>query len=117
MTNTDILITPHGAGMVNTFAMPPCGAVIEMFPLGYVLPGLFGNLVAESGKLYYPWFSGTASPRNGHSHSVPTSRVKGVPYEKAKVTTLSRTAQQRSFVSHAGELLSKLRGSNHREAR
>ena len=65
MADTDILITPHGAGMVNTFAMPPCAAVIEMFPRAYVLPGLFGNLVSESGKLYFPWFSGAASPGRG----------------------------------------------------
>ena len=61
------------------------------------MKALHDNLVAESGKLYYPWFSGSASPRNGHSHGVPTEKVKGIPYEKAKVTSLSRTAQQRSF--------------------
>ena len=94
MTRTDILITPHGAGVVNTFAMPPCSAVVELFPLGYVLPGLFGNLVAESGTLYYPWFSGSPSPRNGARYGVSSERVKGIPYEKGALSTGPSRASQ-----------------------
>ena len=32
MSQTDVMVAPHGAGLTNAFAMPPCGAVIELYP-------------------------------------------------------------------------------------
>ena len=45
----------------------------------FALPGSLGNLVAESGHLYFPWFRGSGN--------------KGEPYDKAKTAKLSRAGQ------------------------
>ena len=46
--------------MVNAAFMKPCAAVIETFGYGYVLPQFFGNLAADTGKLYFPICSSPA---------------------------------------------------------
>lgn len=79
MSQTDVMVAPHGAGLTNAFAMPPCAAVIELYPHRFALPGSLGNLAAESGHLYIPWFKGVGT--------------KGEPYDKAKTAKLSRAGQ------------------------
>ena len=57
MLDSDVVVGPHGAGLTNVIWMKPCSVVIETFPWGYVLPQYFGNLAADSGKLYFPMCS------------------------------------------------------------
>jgi Glycosyltransferase 61 len=50
MSNTDILISPHGAQLTGLVFLPsPCSAVLEIFPRGYWIPKFFGSLAATSG--------------------------------------------------------------------
>lgn len=50
MTETDILISPHGAQLTAVNWMPaPCGTVLEAFPPGFWFPHFFGPLAATSG--------------------------------------------------------------------
>eukprot|EP00339_Tiarina_fusa_P005443 CAMPEP_0117010880 /NCGR_PEP_ID=MMETSP0472-20121206/9478_1 /TAXON_ID=693140 ORGANISM="Tiarina fusus, Strain LIS" /NCGR_SAMPLE_ID=MMETSP0472 /ASSEMBLY_ACC=CAM_ASM_000603 /LENGTH=504 /DNA_ID=CAMNT_0004713527 /DNA_START=127 /DNA_END=1642 /DNA_ORIENTATION=+ len=50
-STTDVVISPHGAQLSALFAMPPNigGTVLEIFPLGFVIPWYFGSLAASSG--------------------------------------------------------------------
>lgn len=75
---TDVFVMPHGAGLTNAVAMPPCAAVLELYPHRFALPGSLGNLIAESGHLYFPWFKGVGT--------------KGESFDKAKTAKLSRAA-------------------------
>jgi hypothetical protein len=53
MRNADILLTVHGAGETNIAFMPPCSAVIELFPAHYVYLDFFRSLAVRSGLLHY----------------------------------------------------------------
>lgn len=43
---TDIVITPHGAQLTGMAFLPPCAAVLELFPPNYLVPDFFGSLAA-----------------------------------------------------------------------
>jgi hypothetical protein len=51
MANTDIIVSPHGAQLASLPFMQsqPCGAALELFPMGYWVPHYFGSLAAASG--------------------------------------------------------------------
>lgn len=42
--SSDIIIAAHGAAITNTFALPLCGQLIEIFPYGYCVQYYFGKL-------------------------------------------------------------------------
>jgi Glycosyltransferase 61 len=43
---TDIVIAPHGAQLTGMAFLPPCAAVLELFPPNYLVPDFFGSLAA-----------------------------------------------------------------------
>jgi hypothetical protein len=43
-----ILIAPHGAGLVNVIFLPPCASILELNPKGVDQPKFFGSLAALS---------------------------------------------------------------------
>mmetsp|Transcript_18953 Transcript_18953/g.28082 ORF Transcript_18953/g.28082 Transcript_18953/m.28082 type:complete len:401 (-) Transcript_18953:84-1286(-) len=45
----DIVISPHGAQLAGMPFMPDGGAVLEVYPFGYVIPEYFGSLAASAG--------------------------------------------------------------------
>ena len=49
MSQTDILVSPHGAQLTSIPFLSPCAAVLEIFPTGYYIPTYFGSLAAVSG--------------------------------------------------------------------
>merc|ERR1740123_309128 len=55
MHRTDILISAHGNTLVSLPFMSRCGAVLEVFPRGFFIPGSMGNLAYDIG-LYSMWF-------------------------------------------------------------
>lgn len=75
MSQTDILVSPHGAQLTSINFMPaPCGAVFEVFPPGYYVPHFFGPLAVTSGLRHgfvytgknvdKEWFHGTLHDRS-----------------------------------------------------
>jgi hypothetical protein len=49
LSQADILISAHGAGLTGIPFQPKCAAVVELFPGGYFVPMFFGSLAAVSG--------------------------------------------------------------------
>lgn len=43
-SQTDIVISPHGAQLTGMVFMPDNGALLEIFPVGWVIPWYFGSL-------------------------------------------------------------------------
>jgi len=52
LRDTDVLISPHGAQLTGLPFMPDCGAVLEIFPVGYYLPYFFGSLAQASNLVH-----------------------------------------------------------------
>ena len=50
MNDTDIIIAPHGAGLINMLFMRPCSIVIEILPRGYE-NHCFENIAMASGVI------------------------------------------------------------------
>jgi hypothetical protein len=44
MEDTDVIITPHGAGVTNALFMSPCSAIIEVVPFGYGADAYFREI-------------------------------------------------------------------------
>jgi Glycosyltransferase 61 len=45
-TETDLVLAPHGAQLTGLAFLPPCAAVLELFPSNYLVPDFFGSLAA-----------------------------------------------------------------------
>lgn len=97
MLDTDVLITPHGAGLANAAFMKPCSAVIETFGFGYVLPQYFGNMIAESGKMYTPICS-----------TVQCSEASVIPRDVRRTCHVNET----DAATDCHDILSKGRGTH-----
>ena len=52
MSQTDILISPHGAQLSTVPFLRDCGTVLEIFPFRYCLPFFYGSLATSSGLSY-----------------------------------------------------------------
>jgi len=66
--DTDILIAPHGAALTGTIFLPPCSHVMEIFPVGYDIPGYFGTLAVYSGHPHgYLILTKTGNIRQEHA--------------------------------------------------
>jgi len=48
-SETDIVISSHGAQLTGMIFMPGNGALLELYPLGFVIPYYFGSLSASIG--------------------------------------------------------------------
>merc|ERR1712178_589922 len=60
MSNTDVLISPHGAQLSTIPFMPDCGCLLEIMPYSYWFPGYFQALAKNSGLIaawQYPFNS------------------------------------------------------------
>lgn len=58
LSQTDILITPHGAQLASIPFLPRCASVLEIFPFRYCLPYFYGSLAAAAGMQYHYLFLG-----------------------------------------------------------
>jgi capsular polysaccharide biosynthesis protein len=56
LSDTQLLITMHGAGLTNAIFLPPRAAVIEIFPYRVFCP-LYAKLVNLMGLNYLPLYS------------------------------------------------------------
>mmetsp|Transcript_28296 Transcript_28296/g.68840 ORF Transcript_28296/g.68840 Transcript_28296/m.68840 type:complete len:468 (-) Transcript_28296:226-1629(-) len=59
MSQVDILVSSHGAQLVNIPFMPTCGGVLEVFQPSYHIPFYFGSLAAASGLMYGHLYTGS----------------------------------------------------------
>lgn len=55
MSNVDIVIGVHGAGLTNHIFMKPCSIMIEVFPWLYNLHSNFELFSSSAGILHYSW--------------------------------------------------------------
>eukprot|EP01038_Epipyxis_sp_PR26KG_P007592 gene7592-10341_t len=55
MSDSDIILTIHGAGLTNLAFMKPCSVVIEIFPFAFNIPHYFGGLARKSGIIHFSW--------------------------------------------------------------
>jgi hypothetical protein len=58
MSETDILLSPHGAQLTSIPFLPPCARMMEFFPVGYLVPEFFGTLAAASDVSYAYLYTG-----------------------------------------------------------
>ena len=58
LSDTDVLVTPHGAQLVGTPFLRPCASVLEIFPFRYCLPYFYGSLASATGMDYHYMFLG-----------------------------------------------------------
>eukprot|EP00593_Proboscia_inermis_P011384 CAMPEP_0171312452 /NCGR_PEP_ID=MMETSP0816-20121228/22685_1 /TAXON_ID=420281 /ORGANISM="Proboscia inermis, Strain CCAP1064/1" /LENGTH=514 /DNA_ID=CAMNT_0011797813 /DNA_START=59 /DNA_END=1603 /DNA_ORIENTATION=- len=55
-SQSDVVIAPHGAQLTGIMFMPPCGAVLELFPHLYHTPYFFSSLANISGLVHASWY-------------------------------------------------------------
>lgn len=75
MSETDILISRHGAQLTSLAVMPKCGSVLELFPVGYYTPKFFGSLAAISLHDHHTAYDGVAKAEMRNFHQNHTQRV------------------------------------------
>ena len=56
MRAADVLVTPHGNGLINTVFMRRCAVVLEIFPFNFASP-VFGDLAKQTGLVYKEIFN------------------------------------------------------------
>lgn len=59
LSQVDILIAPHSDVLTSAMFMPPCSALVEIFPRGYFYPELYATLSAMAGLNYASIYTGT----------------------------------------------------------
>ena len=67
LSQTDLVISPHGAQLTGIPFLPTCAAVLELFPEGYLIPNYFGSLAAASEVAHSYLYLGkdaTATPQD-----------------------------------------------------
>jgi len=52
LSETDILVSPHGPQLSGIPFLPNCAHLMEIFPVGYHKPSFFGSLAAVAGVHY-----------------------------------------------------------------
>jgi hypothetical protein len=63
MSDIDILISPHGAALVDSIFLPPCAGILELTPLGFEHPQFFGSLAALSQHAHATLYTGGIDKR------------------------------------------------------
>jgi len=75
MADTDLLISPHGAQLTSIPFLPACAMVIELFPVGYIIPEFFGSLAVSSGHTHrYLYPSKELHATTGRTRTAARSR-------------------------------------------
>mmetsp|Transcript_16790 Transcript_16790/g.25376 ORF Transcript_16790/g.25376 Transcript_16790/m.25376 type:complete len:192 (-) Transcript_16790:146-721(-) len=62
----DIIVTAHGAGMINMIFLPADGAIVEIFPEHYY-PDCYWDIGRASGIRNYSYFNGVKNPYADHA--------------------------------------------------
>lgn len=61
----DLVVSPHGAQLTNLLFLPPCAAILEVFPCGYWVPDYFASLARTMGVLHAAWYACDEAPPRG----------------------------------------------------
>ena len=59
MNEADVVVTPHGNGLINTVFMQRCSIVVEIFPYNFASP-VFADLAKQTGLIYREIFNQNA---------------------------------------------------------
>ena len=62
LSQTDVLVSPHGAQLTGIPLLPNCASVLELFPTGYLIPQYFGSLAAVAGVKHSYMYMGGPEP-------------------------------------------------------
>ena len=58
MSNIDLLITPHGAGITSTIFLPKCAVFLEVEPMGHNFGKFYGSLASISNHNHATLYAG-----------------------------------------------------------
>jgi hypothetical protein len=94
-----ILIAPHGAGLVNVIFLPPCAGILELNPKGVDHPKFFGSLAAlSSHHTHMTLYLGDGDGGGGSSSSNGTNTSMDHEWDskRREVAKWSATASRRA---------------------